>query len=285
MIPSSFEYLVPKSVKGVIQTLQQHGEEARLLAGGHSLLPLMKLRLAQPRVLIDLRKLAQLRRIRGKDGKIVVGALATYAQLESSRMIKGKCPLLAKTAAMIGDAQVRNRGTIGGSLAHADPAADLPAAMLALGAEMHLTGAEGERWLPADEFFTGALTTALTPAELLIDVRIPMSPKGTGTSYQKVKQKASGFAIVGVAVQLQLDGGRCLDIGAAVTGLSAVPFRARAVEEQLRGQRLDAALIKNAAAVVADGVDALDDLHASADFRAHLARVHMGKAIAEAMKT
>ncbi len=285
MIPAEFDHIAPASLDEAIRALVSHGEEAKLLAGGHSLLPLMKLRLASPSLLVDLSRIPGLAGIREEGDRITIGALSTHYQIESSGLLKKKCPLLPHTARLIGDVQVRNRGTIGGSLAHADPAADLPAAMLALGAEFHARGSEGERWLKAEEFFLGLMTTALHPAEILTAVRMPVLPRRCGTSYMKVPQKASGFALVGVAVWLKAERGLCADIGVGVTGLGARPYRATAVERRLRGKKLDPALIEAAAGEAGRGIDPLDDIHASAEFRAHLAPLYTFKAIVEAART
>jgi carbon-monoxide dehydrogenase medium subunit len=258
---------------------------AKLLAGGHSLLPLLKLRLASPRLLIDLTRIPGLGKISQQDDKIVVGALATHYQIESSDLLKTKCPLLPQTARAIGDVQVRNRGTLGGSLTHADPSADWPAAILALGGELKLNGTKGERRIAAEEFFLGAMTTAVEPTEILTEIYVPASPRRSGSTYLKIPQQASGFAIVGVAVWLRLaQNGRCEGIGIGVTGLSEKPFRARIVEERLQGNKLTAKLIEESAVHVAEGMDPLEDLHASAKFRAHLAHVYTSRAIEEAGK-
>lgn len=283
MIPAAFDYITPASLDEAVRALTSHGEDAKLLAGGHTLLPLMKLRLASPRLLIDLSKIPGLSGITEDRDKITIGALTTHYQIESSELLKEKCPLLSQTARAIGDVQVRNRGTIGGSLAHADPAADMPAAILALGAEIRLRGPEALRWIRAEDFFIDIMTTAIKPTEILIGIRVPVLP-GTGTAYEKVAQKASGFAIVGVAVWLKLDGRACTDIGVGVTGLGSKPFRAKGVEQRLRGKRLAPALIEEASNQVAQGADPLDDIHASAEFRAHLARVYTARAIHEAEK-
>jgi carbon-monoxide dehydrogenase medium subunit len=286
MIPAAFDYVAPRTVDEAVRVLLAHGEEAKLLAGGHSLLPLLKLRLAHPKLLIDLGKIPSLNGIRQQDDKIVVGALTTHYQIESSALLKAKCALLSQTAREIGDVQVRNRGTIGGSLSHADPAADWPAAILALGGELHLTGPQGVRSLAAEEFFLGPLTTAIEATEILTEIRVPVLPRRSGSAYVKMAQQASGFAIVGVAVWLRIGReGRCEEIGLGVTGVSAKPFRARAVEERLRGNKLTAKLIEESAAQAAEGSDPLEDLHASANFRAHLARVFTSRAIQEAAKT
>ncbi len=285
MIPAAFDYIAPQSLDEAVRALAAHGEEAKLLAGGHSLLPLLKLRLVSPKLLIDLSKIPGLGNISQQDDKIVVGALVTHYQIESSALLKAKCPLLPQTARAIGDVQVRNRGTIGGSLTHADPAADWPAAILALGGELKLLGPKGERQIAAAEFFLGTMTTAIEPTEILTEIRVPVSSRRCGSAYLKMAQQASGFAIVGVAVWFRLaQNGRCEDIGVGVTGLSEKPFRARTVEERLRGNKLTPKLIEESAAQVTQGSDPLEDLHASAKFRAHLAQVYTSRALQEAVK-
>lgn len=284
MIPAPFDHIAPATLEEAIRALASHGEEAKLLAGGHSLLPLMKLRLASPKLLIDLSKIPGLAGIRQEGDKIAIGALTTHYQIESSGLLKEKCPLLPETARVIGDVQVRNRGTIGGSLAHADPAADMPAAMLALGAEFQARGARGERLLKAEDFFLGLMSTALDAAEILTEIKIPILSGQCGAAYLKVPQKASGFALVGIAVWLQVEGKICRDIGVGVTGLGAKPFRATGVEQQLRGERLELASIEAASHEVTEGVDPLDDIHASAEFRAHLARLNTFRAIEKAAR-
>ena len=286
MIPAAFDYIAPQSLDEAVRALAAHGEEAKLLAGGHSLLPLLKLRLANPKLLIDLSRIPSLSKISQQDDdKIVVGALATHYQIESSELLKTKCPLLPQTARAIGDVQVRNRGTIGGSLTHADPSADWPAAILALGGELKLNGTKGERRIAAEYFFLGAMTTAIEPTEILTEIYVPVSSRRCGTAYLKMAQQASGFAVVGVAVWLRVgQRGTCEDIGVGVTGLSEKPFRARPVEERLRGNKLTPKLVEESASRVAEGSDPLEDLHASAKFRAHLAQVYTSRAITEAAK-
>ena len=285
MIPAPFDYISPQTLDEALRVLVSHGDEAKLLAGGHSLLPLMKLRLASPKLLVDLSKIPGLSGIKQEGDKITIGALTTQYQIESSELLKERCPLLPQTAKAIGDVQVRNRGTIGGSLAHADPAADIPAAILALGGVLGLTGPEGNRTIPAEEFFLGLMTTAMSPNEILTEIRLPVLPGRCGTVYLKVRQKASGFAIVGVAVWLTVDNnGACKDIGVGITGLDSKPFRARGVEERLRGKRIEPGMIEDASSQVTQGVDPLDDIHASAEFRAHLAQLYTARAIQEAAK-
>lgn len=285
MIPASFDYLAPKSLDEALSVLSARGEDAKLIAGGHSLLPLMKLRLANPKVLIDIGRIRNLNEIRAAKDHMVVGALATHFQIESSALLQKNCPLLPQTARTIGDVQVRNRGTIGGSVVHADPAADWPAAILALGGRLRLRGRTGERMIDAEKFFLGPMTTAIEASEILTEIHLPMAPRRSGYSYGKIAQQASGFAIVGVAVSLCLDAkGRCEDVGIGITGLSDTPFRARKAEERLRGNKITTKLVDACAAEVAAGIDPLDDLHAAADYRAHLARVYTARAVQEAAK-
>jgi aerobic carbon-monoxide dehydrogenase medium subunit len=285
MIPAAFDYIAPQSLDEAVHALAAHGEEAKLLAGGHSLLPLLKLRLANPKLLIDLTRIPGLSNISQQDDKIIIGALTTHYQIESSKLLKTKCPLLCQTACAIGDVQVRNRGTIGGSLTHADPSADWPAAILALGGELRLSGPNGERRIAAEEFFLGTMTTAIEPTEILTEIRVPVSSRRCGSAYLKMAQQASGFAVVGIAVWLRVGTkGRCEDIGVGVTGLSQKPFRAHAAEARLRGNKLTPKLIEEGAAQVTEGSDPLEDLHASAKFRAHLAEVYASRAIEEAAK-
>ncbi len=283
MIPAAFDYIVPDSLEAAAASLAEAGDNARVMAGGHSLLPMMKLRLAQPAVVIDLKRLDALRQIRSEGGALRIGALVTHHQVETSSEVRDNCPLLAMTAGSIGDPQVRNRGTIGGSVVHGDPAADWPAALLAMSAELTLTSRDGSRSMAAGDFFLGPLTTAIEPAEILTGVNVPVPAAGTRAAYRKVKQKASGFAIVGIAVCLQTDGDTCTDVGIGVTGLAGTPFRATGVEGQLKGKALTADAIASAAAQVTDGVEALDDIHASAEFRAHLARLNTVRAIQDAL--
>ena len=284
MIPAAFDYIAPQSLDEALRALADHGEEAKLLAGGHSLLPLMKLRLANPKLLIDLGKIPELKDISEEGDKIVIGSLATHYQIQSSAVIQKKCPLLSETARAIGDVQVRNRGTIGGSLSHADPSADWPAAILALDAELKLNGAQSERTIRAENFFLGAMTTAIAPAEILTEIRVPIFAPRCGSAYLKMAQQASGFAIIGVAVWLRIGRQGCEEIGIGVTGLSDKAICAHAVEERLRGNKLTPKLIEESASHASDGIEPLEDLHASAKFRAHLARVYTSRAIQEAMK-
>ncbi len=283
MIPASFDYLAPTSLQQALNLLQEHGERAKLLAGGHSLIPAMKLRLAQPELLVDLGRIQDLAYIREEGGQVRIGAMTTHYQLESSARLREICPLLPETAAHIGDPQVRNKGTLGGSLAHADPAADWPAAMLALRAEMVAISPSGERVIPADDFFLEVMTTTLAPNEILREVRVPLPSRGTGQAYVKMAQPASGFAVVGIALSLTRDGGgKCTAAGIGVTGLASKAYRPAAAERALVGSACDAESIARAAAHIAEGIEPNGDLYASPDYRKHLAEVYARRAIGRA---
>jgi carbon-monoxide dehydrogenase medium subunit len=270
MIPASFEYLRPQTLNEAGSLLVKHGEDAKVLAGGHSLIPAMKLRLAQPKVLIDIGGIGDLDYIRERDGKIAIGAMATHYDIESSKLLAEKCPLLTEVAPQIGDVQVRNKGTIGGSLVHADPAADWPAAILALDAELDIAGASGRRTVKAADFFVDMLQSAVKSNEILCEIRVPAT--GKSVAYVKSAQKASGFAIAGVAVVM----GKSTTVG--ITGVATKAYRAKAVEQALRS----GASVTAAAQKAADGIEPLSDIHASAEFRAHLARVNTQRALERA---
>ena len=274
MIPAAFDYVRPATLDEALGLLARHGEEAKVLAGGHSLIPAMKLRLSQPRVVVDIGRIGDLRSISERDGKIAIGALTTHYDIESSALLAGSCPLLPEVAGKIGDVQVRNKGTIGGSCVHADPASDWPAAMLALDADFEIAGPDGSRTVSAKDFFVDILTSAVKPGEILKSIQLPATAKTV--AYVKFAQKASGFAIAGVAAVV--DKARN-GIAVAVTGVAAKAYRAAGVESSLRGVELSAATIATAAQKAADGVDPLSDIHASAEFRAHLARVQTKRAL------
>src|SRR6266852_2063747 len=280
MIAQKFEYTAPKTLDEALHLL---AAGAKPLAGGMSLIPMMKLRLAAPERLVDLGKLKDLNYIREADGALHIGATTTHAEVESSPILRQKCPLLAETAATIGDVQVRNMGTIGGSVAHADPAADYPAALQALEAKLVLKGTKSERLVTAADFFVDAFTTSLEPNEIIREVIVPVEAAETGTCYQKMPQPASGFAIDGVATRVRRSGGKIAFVRIGVTGLSNRCNRAAAAEKALEGKTGSAAEIKSAAALVAQGVDANSDLHASAQFRRHLAVVHATRALMAAL--
>jgi aerobic carbon-monoxide dehydrogenase medium subunit len=271
MIPQTFEYTAPKTLDEALELL---AEGAKPLSGGMSLIPMMKLRLAAPDHLVDLGRLKDLNYVLDAGGSLHIGATTTHQEVASSALVRAKCPLLAQAAAGVGDPQVRNRGTIGGSVAHADPSADYPAALQALEATFVLKGAKSERTVAAADFFLDTFMTALEPGEIVREVIVPVEDAGTGTHYEKVVQKASGFAVVGIAVRIKKGWARV-----GVTGLSNHAYRALAVEKALEG----GGDVQHAAAMVAEGVDANSDLHASAEYRTHLAVVHTARAILVAL--
>jgi len=280
MYPASFEYYRPATLDETIALLVQHGDQAKLLAGGHSLIPAMKLRLAVPRFIVDIGRVADLSYIRERGNGFAIGAMTTHYAVESSQMLRERCPLLPETAAHIGDVQVRNRGTIGGSLAHADPAGDWPAAILALDAELELAGPKGRRTVRAEAFFVDLLQTALASDEVLCEIRVPASSRSV--AYEKTEQKASGFALAGVAVVV----GNLGDVRVGITGVGPKAYRANAVESAIRGQAVPTAeVIARAARHAANGVDALGDIHATPEFRVHLAEVNTQRALTRAFKS
>jgi aerobic carbon-monoxide dehydrogenase medium subunit len=280
MIPVAFDYKAPASLEEAVSLLAKNPDGAKVLAGGHSLIPAMKLRLAQPQLLVDIARLKSLSYIREEGNQILIGATTTHYQLESSELLKQICPLLPACAASIGDVQVRNKGTIGGSIAHSDPAGDWPAAVLALDADLVLVGPNGERTVKAESFFVDLLTTDLQPGEILREVRIKKPSGRFGQAYQKVPHPASGFAVVGIAVNLTLnDDGSCKSASVGVTGVGVKAYRASAVETALAGTSLDDNAITNAVGHVCDGVDPNSDLYASSEYRCHLATVHARRAI------
>ncbi len=283
MIPTRFEYHAASSVIEAVGVLSQH-KDVKVLAGGHSLLPLMKLRLAQPAMLVDIGRIKELVRITADANGAIIGALTTHTMIADSQEIRQRIPALAEAAALIGDQQVRNRGTIGGSLSHADPAADYPAVMLALGAEMHAVSGAGSRTIKANDFFVDLMTTALKPDELLVEIRILSLAPRTGCAYVKFPQPASRFAIVGACACVTLDAhGVCTEASIGVTGACATAKRASATEAALKGKKLDDATVAAAAAQAANGMDCLSDIHASAEYRAHLVTVMTRRAIQAAV--
>ena len=283
MIPATFDYQAPATIDEALSLLAANPDEAKILAGGHSLIPAMKLRLAQPSLLVDIGRIKDLAYIREEGDQIAIGAMTTHYRIESSALLQKICPLLPDCASHIGDVQVRNKGTIGGSVAHSDPAGDWPAAMIALNAQMVAVGANGERTINADDFFVDLLTTALTPGEILREIRVPKPSGRFVHSYQKVRHPASGFAVVGIAVAIRLAAdGSCETAGVGVTGVASKAYRAAAVEAALKGQPLNDQTIAQAAAHATDGVDANSDLYASEDYRRHLAQVFTKRAIRQA---
>jgi aerobic carbon-monoxide dehydrogenase medium subunit len=278
MIPAEFDYTAPESLQDAIGALADGGEDAKLLAGGHSLIPLMKLRLAAPTLLVDLRKVPGLHGVERQDGHWRVGALTPHAVLEHSPDLG----VVSTVAATIADPQVRHRGTIGGSLVHGDSAADLPAAMLITEAEVTLQGAGGQRALPAADLFQDYLTTAVGPDEVLTEIRIP-TLDGWGHAYQKFNRRSEDWAMVGVCVVIKASGGTCEDVRIGLTNMGATPVRATAAEEALRGQALSDENIAQAAEHAADDTQPPADLNASTEYKRHLARVLTRRAINDAL--
>jgi aerobic carbon-monoxide dehydrogenase medium subunit len=278
MIPAEFDYTAPESLQDAIGALADGGEDAKLLAGGHSLIPLMKLRLAAPTLLVDLRKVPGLHGVERQDGHWRVGALTPHAVLEHSPDLG----VVSAVAATIADPQVRHRGTIGGSLVHGDSAADLPAAMLITEAEVTLQGSGGQRTLPAAELFQDYLTTAVGADEVLTEIRIP-TLDGWGHAYQKFNRRSEDWAMVGVCAVVKASGGTCEDVRIGLTNMGATPLRATAAEEALRGQALSDENIAAAAEHAADDTHPPADLNASTEYKRHLARVLTKRAIKDAL--
>lgn len=287
MFPPKFDYVCPKTLEEALSLLSSYQDDAKVLAGGLSLISILKYRLAHPKCLIDLGRLSELNFIREEAdagaGRIAIGAMTTYAQIKESPLLKSRCPLLPKTVTVVGDVQVRNRGTIGGSLAHADPAGDSPAAILALRAEIKAVGPKGERWIQAENFFTGLMETALEPGEILTAIRVPQL-EGIKTSYLKAARRPSDFALVGVAVCLKTDQNQtCQDISIGITGVADKAYRARAVEKKLLGEKLDPKTIAEAASAATEAVaEVAGNMHASPAYRTELARVYVSRAIQQA---
>ena len=277
MIPAEFEYSAPQNLQEALQLVSDGSR--KILSGGMSLIPLMKLRLASPGHVVDLGRVPGLNAIAEKDGMIRIGATATHHDIEISPTVRARCPLLAEAASHIGDVQVRNRGTIGGSIAHADPAADYPAALLALEAQIRLASAAGERTVPAEEFFLDPFTTAMEPGEIVVEVTVPAEDASEGYRYEKVPHPASGFAIVGVAARVKRSGSKISMARIAVTGVSGHAFRAREAERLLEA----GGDVGQAVAGLGAGEEANSDLYASAEYRRHLARVRAKRAISAAL--
>ena len=272
MIPAGFDYVQPKTLDEALAALAS--PDAKVLAGGHSLIPAMKLRLAQPKTVVDLGRVGDLSYVHEHGEQLAIGAMTTHYDIESSALLAEKCPLMPEVAAQIGDVQVRNKGTLGGSLVHADPAADWPAAILALDAEMEIAGPSGRRAVKARDFFVDMMQSAVQPSEILVEIRVPVT--GRSVAYVKFAQKASGFAIAGVAAVTDGTNGTN---AVGITGVAPKAYRARAAEAALGGKTLTKQLIAEAAAKAAEGVEALNDIHASAEFRAHLACVNARRAL------
>ena len=285
MIPQAFDYESPATVGEAIDLLKRYGSDAKILSGGHSLIPMMKLRLATPERIIDISGIKGLDYIREEDGFLKIGALAKEAALEESDLIARKYPLLLDAAKMIADPSVRNRATLGGNLAHGDAANDHPAVMLAYRAQIVATGPKGQRTIPIDEFFLGFFTTALEPDEILTEIRIPVPPAGSGGAYKKMERKVGDYATAATAVQLTVDSnGACQHIGIALTNVSAAPMRAQRSEDALRGRKLTDELIKQAAIMAGQDCDPNPDLRGSIEYKRSVVKTLTERSIKTAIE-
>jgi carbon-monoxide dehydrogenase medium subunit len=271
MIPREFEYHAPKSVPDALGLLQQLGDEAKLLAGGHSLLPMMKMRFAQPGHLVDLGRIAELKGIRESGGTIFIGAMTTENELIWSKLLQEKCPLLVEGARLISDPQVRYKGTIGGDISHGDPANDQPALMLALGASFVLRSTSGERVVPADGFFVGTYDTLMKPDEIMTEIRIPVPAPGTGYCYAKLKRKIGDFATAAAAVTLRMKGETVQEVAIALTNLGATPLKARAAEDSLRGKAMTDESVATAAELAMSICEPAADQRGDAQYKTAMA--------------
>ena len=279
MIPAAFDYVVPRTLPEAVAELVKRGQEAKVLAGGHSLIPLMKLRLATPSFLVDIGRINNLNYIREEDGHVAIGALTTHHDIEFSDLLKKKLPLLSSAAAQIGDPQVRNRGTIGGAASHADPFGDFPACLLALDAEFRVVGANGERSIAAKDFFVDTFTSALEPNEIVREIRIATPPVGSTGTYLKFSRRSQDWAIVAVAAQVTVSGHNVANVAIGLTGMGSRPLRATGVEQALRGKGAHDDDIRKAAERAAEGTEPVQDLNGSPDYRRHLAQVLTRRAL------
>jgi aerobic carbon-monoxide dehydrogenase medium subunit len=284
-IPAAFDYHVAKTVDEAIALLGQYGDEAKLLAGGHSLVPTLKLRLSQPGHLIDLGRISGLAYIREEQGHVALGAMTTYRQIETSDLLRRHFALLPEGTSLIGDQQVRNRGTIGGSVAHSDPAADMPGLVLALKATIVARGPKGQREIAADNFFKDLFATALEPNEVVTEIRVPLLPAHSGSAYEKLANRASHYAVVGCAAVVTLNADRtCKAASVVITGASVKPTRATAVEHALIGKALNETTLAAAASHAADGLELVEDIHGSKAYRAQMTTVMVKRALARAVE-
>ncbi|MFL6009182.1 MAG: FAD binding domain-containing protein [Rubrobacteraceae bacterium] len=281
MIPLAFDYEVAESVDHAIDLLGQHGDEAKLLAGGHSLLPIMKLRLAAPAVLVDLGRVEELQYVRDEGDHIAIGAMTRHTDVEHGELLQEQCGLLSYTASLVGDPQVRHRGTIGGSISHGDAASDLPSALLALEGTFVIKGPGGERTVAAGDFFEDYLQTALAPDEVLTEIRVPKLGPNTGWSYKKFNRRAQDWAVVGVAAVVEKSNGSISSARIGLTNMGSTPLRATATEGALSGA--DTSSVAEAASSAAEGTSPASDIAASAEYRRHLARVLTRRAVEEAL--
>jgi aerobic carbon-monoxide dehydrogenase medium subunit len=283
MIPASFEYFRPKAINEAISLLQQHGDEAKVLSGGQSLIPMMKLRLARPGYIIDINEIPGLRYIKEEDGYLKIGGLTHEVDLETSELIRSKYPIILDTASLIADPQVRNMATVGGNLAHGDPANDHPATMLALDAQVIATGPSGQRAIPVKAFFLSLFTTALQHDEILTEIRIPIPPPRSGGAYFKLERKVGDFATVGVAAQVTVGGNRaCERAGIGLTNVGPTPLKAKKAEDFLRGKTLDEFHIKQAAQLAVEDAQPSPDLRGPAEYKRAMVKELTRRALARA---
>jgi aerobic carbon-monoxide dehydrogenase medium subunit len=282
MFPAKFAYAAPRSLQEAVGLLED--PDAKILAGGHSLLPLMKLRLAQPRLLVDIGRIPGLSYVRTENGQIAIGAMTTYREIQLSDEIHKQAPVLAEAAHEVGDPQVRAKGTLAGALAHADPAGDLPAVVLALGGSVRAVGPGGERDIDLDGFFVDMLTTSLQEKEIIREVRLNVPAAGAGAAYLKFDQPASHYALTGVCAVVTVSGGKITSARVGVTGVGPKAYRPAAVEQALVGASTDEESIRAAVETVADGIDVQGDIHAGTEYRAHLARVFARRAVLQAVE-
>jgi aerobic carbon-monoxide dehydrogenase medium subunit len=285
MVPAAFEYYAPRSLKDAVSYLARHRDDVKILSGGQSLMPLLKMRLSKPAFIVDIGRIPGLDTITEEGGFLAIGALVTHAQIEYSDLLKQKCPLLPQTATTIADVQVRNRGTLGGSIAHADPAGDWPAAILALDAEIKVTGPNGERWVKADDFFVGLLMSVLEPDEVVTAIKIPVTGSDK-TAYLKAAPRSSGFAVVGVAVRIAINAaGICERVAIGITGVTDKAYRAERAEQMLTGKKVDEQLIAAASEEATRNVEVIEDINGSSEYRGHLTEVYVARALETALKT
>ena len=285
MIPPSFEYLRPKTIPEAIAFLQQYGDDAKILSGGQSLIPMMKLRLARPGYLVDINRVSGLSYVKEEGGFLKIGGLTRESDLEGSAIIRSRYPIILDTARMIADPQVRNLATVAGNLAHGDPANDHPATMLALGAQVVATGPNGERTIPIEEFFVSLFTTALQRDEIVTEIRIPAPSPRSGGAYFKVERKVGDFATAAVAAQVTLDDkGACRRAGVGLTNVGATPVKARKAEEFLRGKTLDAATIRQAGSLAAEEAQPSSDLRGPAEYKRGLVKELTKRALTRAVE-
>jgi carbon-monoxide dehydrogenase medium subunit len=282
MIPASFSYVLPTTVDEAVAALGSGGEDAKILAGGQSLIPVLRLRLAYPETVVDLGKIAELRGVREDGDAIVIGAMTTHHEVLHDALITRYAPLIVQATETVADPQVRHRGTFGGSLSHADPAGDLPSVALALDAEMVIAGPDGRRTVPARDFFLDYLTTAIQPGEILVEIRVPKLGEGWGTCYEKFNRVAQAWSIVAVAAAVRRENGSIAEARIGLTNMGATPLRATAAEQALAGQAASAESVAAAAAHAADGTSPTSDVNGQADYRSHLAQVLTRRALVKA---